>query len=66
MLVYIVIDDCPQDFGEKSIQRVFDNPDRAKEYVSNRKRQYPYECQYYRIEAHTVQKLDVNNATDSN
>jgi uncharacterized protein YaiI (UPF0178 family) len=54
MNIWIVFDDCPQDFGEKEIRKVFSSRRLAEYYIANQKIKHPYENQYLVIKRFKV------------
>lgn len=46
MNVWIVFDDCPRDFGDKEILKVYASKALADSYARNLKDQDPYRFQY--------------------
>lgn len=54
MSIWIVFDDCPQEFGEKEIIRIFSSRQLAEYFVADKKIKKPYEHQYYVIQKHSV------------
>lgn len=46
MTIYIVINDGPEDFGEKNITKVFTTHKRAFNYINRKKKKDPYLYQY--------------------
>ena len=52
--IYIIFDDCPQDFADKNIIKIFVNKHRAEQYLNNAKRRRPFETQYYVIQRHSL------------
>ena len=54
MNIWIVFDDCPPDFGEKEIIRVFSSRRLAEYFLANIRVKKQYETQYYKIEKYKV------------
>lgn len=48
--VYLIVNDCPSDFGEKEIIAVFMHRTKAQAFLVQRKNKLPYECQYWTIQ----------------
>lgn len=47
--VYVIVDDCPTEFGEKSLVRVYINREDARYFVRRKKTADAYKHQYYTI-----------------
>lgn len=55
MRVYIIFDDCPIEYDEKSIVAVYSNKKGASDRVKRMKRDDPYMHQYLTIESWIVE-----------
>jgi len=47
--VYVIINDCPRDFGDIEMLRIYINRKDARKYVKTQKGAAPYENQYLKI-----------------
>lgn len=60
MNVWLVVDDCPQDFGKVEVIEVFASRQLAERYVAVAKtREMAYERQYWTIERRKVHSTTV-------
>lgn len=53
--VYVVFDDCPAEFGDKEVIKVFLHRKDAYSFLGKEKRANPYEAQYYTVQQWMVE-----------